>query len=199
MSQVISDYSSSPNSAPLWRLSVRQYHDMIARGILSSADRVELLEGLLVEKMPKKPRHSFITQKLKDYLALVLPPGFFANAQEPITTPDSEPEPDLSIIRGDRTAFVDRHPRADEVAAIEVSDTTLAHDRGIKDWEMDPASGTLKVYTSPKRFKEIGAAGVLSGGNVLPVFSLGMKEWLELAGKRGLRIITFLNPVPLAG
>lgn len=146
---------------PLWRLSVEQYHDMIAKGILDGGDPVELLEGLLVQKMPKKPRHSFINQKLKDYFTLVLPSGFFANAQEPVTTSDSEPEPDISIIRGTRESFRDRHPQAEEiVAVIEVSDTTLQRDRGIKKrlyaranipqyWIVNLPERQVEVYLDP--------------------------------------------------
>jgi hypothetical protein len=44
---------------------------------------------------------------------------------------------------------------------------------------------TIKVYTSVSRFKKIGEDGVLTGGSVLPGFSLAVKEWLDRAGKRG--------------
>lgn len=46
---------------PIWRISVAQYHQMIKAGILTDGDPVELLEGLLVEKMSKKPSHRAVT------------------------------------------------------------------------------------------------------------------------------------------
>lgn len=52
-------------------------------------------------------------------------------------------------------------------------------------WEVDPAARTVKVYTNVRRHKLAGEDGTLSGGNVLPGFSLGVREWFEKAGKRG--------------
>lgn len=54
-----------PNlDAPVWRISVENYHAMIDAGILGPDDKVELLEGVLVEKMSKKPPHASITGAL---------------------------------------------------------------------------------------------------------------------------------------
>lgn len=118
---------------PIWRLSIEQYHEMINKGILNDDDPVELLEGLLIPKMPKKPPHSLTTELTRDAFARLLPPGWHVRGQEPITTEDSEPEPDASVIRGERRDYFDRHPGPDDIAiVIEVSDTTLQRDRGLK-------------------------------------------------------------------
>src|SRR5689334_21534048 len=85
---------------PVYRLSVEQYHEMIRNGIFKSGDRVELLEGILVPKMTKKPPHTFASQVLIDLLPPMLPPGWFFNSQEPLTTAESEPEPDAALVRG---------------------------------------------------------------------------------------------------
>ncbi|MCU0495248.1 MAG: hypothetical protein MUD01_26980 [Chloroflexaceae bacterium] len=61
----------------IWRLDVNQYHQMIQSGILTDDDPVELLEGLLVLKMPKHPSHTLTTQLTRDALARLLPPGWF--------------------------------------------------------------------------------------------------------------------------
>jgi Uma2 family endonuclease len=52
-------------------------------------------------------------------------------------------------------------------------------------WEMDPEDKIVRVYTSVRRFTEVGEDGNLSGGDVLPGFTLSVREWLERAGKRG--------------
>lgn len=120
---------------PIWRLSVEQYHEMINAGILTDDDPVELLEGMLVPKMPKKLIHRVTTQLTREALARLLPPGWYVDAQEPVTTEDSEPEPDVAVIRGERRDYLhlDRHPGPADVAiVIEVSDTTLRRDRGLK-------------------------------------------------------------------
>src|SRR4051794_9081741 len=82
-------------TVPIYRLSVEQYHAMIEAGILHSGEPVELLEGWLVPKMTKHPPHIFATQTLRDLLPPLVAPGWFVNDQEPVTTEESEPEPDL--------------------------------------------------------------------------------------------------------
>ena len=117
----------------LWRISVEQYHQMIDAGILTDDDPIELLEGLLVEKMSKNPPHSVVTGLLQDLLRQVISAGWYLNAQEPVTTRDSEPEPDLAIVRGKRVDYLIHHPLPKDTAlVIEVADTTLRRDRGIK-------------------------------------------------------------------
>jgi Uma2 family endonuclease len=125
--------SMSVPSAPIWRLSVAQYHHMIQSGILTDNDPVELLEGWLVTKMPKNPRHTLATQLSHEILARIVPSGWFVNVQEPITTADSEPEPDIAVIRGDRRDYSERHPSPSDVGlVIEVADATLQQDRTLK-------------------------------------------------------------------
>lgn len=52
-------------------------------------------------------------------------------------------------------------------------------------WEVGPTARTVKVYTSVKRHKEVGEEGTLSGGGVLPGFSLSVRDWFEKVGNRG--------------
>lgn len=146
---------------PIWRLSVEQYHEMIRTGILTDDDPVELLEGWLVTKMPKNPPHRLATQLARELIDRLLPPGWYVDAQEPITTASSEPEPDVLVVRGERRQYSDRHPRADEVAlVIEVSDTTLQRDRTLKKaiyaregipiyWIVNLSEAQIEVYTAP--------------------------------------------------
>lgn len=118
---------------PIYRLSVAQYHDMIRSGILTDDDPVELLEGWLVTKMPKNPRHSLATQLTRDALAGIIPQDWHVDVQEPITTEDSEPEPDVLVVRGNRRDYIERHPSPAEVAlVVEVADATLQRDRTLK-------------------------------------------------------------------
>jgi Uma2 family endonuclease len=146
---------------PIWRLSVAQYHQMTRQGILTDDDPVELLEGWLVTKMPKNPPHRLATQLAREALATMLPVGWHINDQEPITTEESEPEPDLSIVRGERRHYVERHPSASDLAlVIEVADTTLQRDRTSKQriyaraaipvyWIINLAERQVEVYTNP--------------------------------------------------
>jgi Uma2 family endonuclease len=106
---------------------------MIRSGILTDDDPVELLEGWLVTKMPKNRRHSLATQLTREALAGIIPQGWYVDAQEPITTEDSEPEPDVMVVRGNPRDYIERHPSPAEVAlVVEVADATLQRDRTLK-------------------------------------------------------------------
>lgn len=143
------------------RLSVEQYHQMIEAGILTADDKVELLEGWLVSKMAKKPPHSAATTLTRDALIALLPAGWYVPSQEPVTFADSEPEPDLMIVRGAARDYLDRHPSPqDVVLVIEVADTTLARDRKLKKriyaragipiyWIVNLRARRVEVYSAP--------------------------------------------------
>lgn len=145
----------------IWRLSVEQYHAMIQAGILTEDDPVELLEGWLVTKMPKNPKHSLATQLIQEALTRLLFPGWHVNVQEPVTTGDSEPEPDVLVVRGDRRQYTDRHPGPREVALIvEVADSSLRRDQVLKKrlyaaagilvyWVVNLPEARIEVYTDP--------------------------------------------------
>ncbi len=146
---------------PIYRLSVTQYHDLIDRGILTSDDPVELLEGWLVLKMTKKPPHSVATRRTRLALEKVVSPGYFVDSQEPVTTGDSEPEPDVCIVRANAGDYTAQHPGASDVPLIvEVADTTLPTDRVTKKrvyaragfpvyWIVNLVNSVVEVYTIP--------------------------------------------------
>jgi Uma2 family endonuclease len=140
---------------------VPQYHELIRAGILTEDDPVELLEGRLVTRMPKNPRHRLATRLLRQALERVVPAGWYVDSQEPVTLPDGEPEPDGMVVRGEPRNYADRHPRPAELAlVVEVSDTTPAFDRTAKRRSYAHASipvyrilnlhdGQLEVYSDP--------------------------------------------------
>jgi hypothetical protein len=146
---------------PIWRLTVEQYHEMIRAGILTDDDPVELLEGWLVPKMPKNPPHRVVTRLTQKALDRIPPPGWDVRVQDPITTDTSEPEPDLAVARGDTRQYVDRHPGPKDLAlAIEVAETTLTRDRGLKKriyararipafWIINLVDRQVELYTDP--------------------------------------------------
>lgn len=146
---------------PVWRLSIEQYHRMIQTGILTDDDPVELLEGCLITKMPKNPPHRLVTKLTRETITRLLPEGWYVDSQEPITTDDSEPEPDIVVVRGDPRQYCDRHPQPHEIAVvIEVSDTTLQRDRNLKKrlyaragipvyWIINLPENQIEIYTQP--------------------------------------------------
>lgn len=145
----------------LWRFSVDKYHELIESGVLDEDTPVELLEGWLVEKMSKNPPHSVATNLVRRFLERVGIADTFISSQEPITLSTSEPEPDLSLIRGFERDYVSRHPYpADVVLAVEVANTSLKRDStwkkrvyasaGIEQyWIFNLDMRQLEVYTAP--------------------------------------------------
>lgn len=144
-----------------FRLSVDQYHAMIQAGILTDDDPVELLEGLLVQKMPRNPEHRFSKRSLTKLLTAMLPPGWEVFCEDPLTTSDSEPEPDICVIRGTDRDYIRKHPSpADTILTAEVANTSVHRDRGRKKriyaragvpvyWIVNLVDQQIEVYTDP--------------------------------------------------
>lgn len=134
---------------------------MIQTGILTDDDPVEFLEGLMVTKMPENPSHSLATHLTRNALAQVVPSQWYVDAQAPFTTRDSEPEPDVLVVRGERRRCRDRHPQAQDVALIgEVANATLQRDRTLKKriyaramipvyWIINLAERKIEWYAQP--------------------------------------------------
>jgi Uma2 family endonuclease len=151
---------SIPEDAVM-RFSVARYHDMIRAGLLTTEDHVELLEGLLINKMPKSPRHRMVTKLVRSALEAITPSGWYVDSQEPITLGESEPEPDAVVVRGETRDFFDRHPEPKDLAlVVEVSDSTLDRDRGLKRrmyaragitayWIVNLVDNQVEVHTAP--------------------------------------------------
>ncbi|MEM1029903.1 MAG: Uma2 family endonuclease [Myxococcota bacterium] len=115
------------------RFSVEAYQRLGRAGVLTEADRVELLEGWIVPKMVHNPPHALAIELVDDALRAVLPAGWRLRIQSPITTADSEPEPDVAVVRGGPRERDGRHPTPEDVAlVVEVADSSLDTDRTIK-------------------------------------------------------------------
>ena len=116
---------------PIHRFTVAQYHALGEQGVLGPGDRVELLEGLIVQKINQLPPHSFAVQLLSRWMYGNVPESLVVRCQLPITLSASEPEPDFAIVAGASDEYRQRHPSGDECRLlVEVADTSLARDLG---------------------------------------------------------------------
>lgn len=154
-------------SDPLWlrRWSVLEYHEMIETGILTANDRVELLEGWIVNKMSQNPPHRNSVSRVVKRIAKVLPETWTMSVQGPITLSDSEPEPDITLARGEEEIYDTRHPEpADVGVLIEVGDSSVLDDRRYKGelyakakisefWLINLIDRRVEVYTKPRSGK----------------------------------------------
>src|SRR5580704_14951849 len=90
------------------RLSVEEYHRLDEFN--ENGKRTELVRGIVIEKTSKSPLHATIATRLFKLVLRVLPQGYTVRKEEPLTLRDSEPEPDLSVIRGSDDDFTKAHP-----------------------------------------------------------------------------------------
>ena len=128
---------------------------MVRTAIIGEDDPVELLEGWIVKKMTKSPRHRLATRLLRDALQRHIPQGWDVDSQDPVTLSASEPEPDATIVRGGPRDYADRHPGAGDVALVaEVSDSSLA-----------PIGASRRQFTPPPALPFIGSSTCWRGGS----------------------------------
>jgi Uma2 family endonuclease len=155
---------TSPAPADLYRFSVDQYDRMVRDGTLGEDDPVELLDGMVVRKMPRGPRHVAATKACLRLLRGLLKAGWHAAKEDPVRFPDfDEPEPDVAAIRGEEAAYADHHPGPADIAlVVEVADATLIRDRTVKlrtyatagiptYWIVNLKDDQVEVYSDPDR------------------------------------------------
>jgi Uma2 family endonuclease len=149
-------------SLPVRRFTIDEYHRIIQDGILGEDEHVELLEGWIVTKMSKNPPHdTMISIIMMDVITPRLSGGWHCRGQSAATTGDSEPEPDIAVVRGPKRDYLTRHPGpADMALVVEVSDTSLPRDRLDKGrifaranipvyWIINLVDHQVEVYSDP--------------------------------------------------
>ena len=104
------------------------YERLVSAGILGPGDRVELLEGEIIEISPEKSRHAAAVDLALDALRRRLGASHTIRVQHPLAVSEtSEPKPDLAVVPGTPRDYVDRHPSSADLL-VEVSDS-LEYDR----------------------------------------------------------------------
>jgi Uma2 family endonuclease len=129
------------------RFTVDSYEQMIAHGILMENDRVELLDGEIVEKMAPGTRHSASVDRLNRLFALALGERAIVHVQGPVMLPPhSMPEPDVTILRARADFYAGKRPEPKDILLLaEVSDSSLAFDRTFK-LSLYAAAGICEVW-----------------------------------------------------
>lgn len=132
MSTVIRE--TGPVMAPHRKLSVEEYHRMGEVGILREDDRVELIDGELIEMTPIGPFHAGLGGMLVELLGYRTAGRAIAWGQNPIhLSARSEPQPDFALLRHRQDRYKRSLPTAKDVLLlVEISDKTLRYDRETK-------------------------------------------------------------------
>jgi len=144
------------------KFTVEQYHQMVTNGILSPSDRLELINGEIIEMSPIGIRHASCVRRAINLLARKLGDSAIIDAQDPVKLNDSsEPQPDIAVLRPRADFYADAHPQPQDILLlIEVADTTIATDRAVKVplyasnsipelWLIDLNNQIIEVYYEP--------------------------------------------------
>ena len=159
------------------RFTVDEYHRMAEAGILGEDDRVELIEGEIVEMSPIGWRHQACVDRLTHRLVPALQNRAILRPQGPIRlSSDSEPQPDLVVLRPRVDFYAEGGPGPEDVLwLIEISDTSLRYDRDVKVplygrygipevWVVDLEGEQVFVYRDPRSGGGYRSARVLGRG-----------------------------------
>jgi len=162
------------------RISTNRYQMMVATGVLTKYDRVELIEGDMLDMAPIGTRHSAITSRLNELFILAVARSATVVVGGPVNLGEfSEPQPDLMILKRRADFYSGKIPEsADVLLLIEVSDSSLSFDQGAKlnlyarygiseYWVVDVEGKRVVTYQEPTakgyvRKVEFAAADVLA-------------------------------------
>jgi Uma2 family endonuclease len=152
------------------RLTVDEFERMERVGILHEDERVELIDGELIQMAPIGSRHAGCVISCLDVFRRYPADWFLLSVQNPIRLSDfSEPQPDLALLRPRPDNYTESNPRAEDVLlVIEVSDTSAAYDRRVKlpryaaagipeAWLVNLPRRSIEVYREPRdgRYQQV--------------------------------------------
>ena len=157
------------------KLSVDKYEQMVRAGILTENDRVELIRGELIDKMPAGDAHVEAVNRLSRRFSKLLDEAVTVSVQNPLVLADSEPEPDVAV-------YTRRAPgkarAADVHLVIEVADSSLDFDRTVKlslyaeagigeYWIVNVLDEEIEVHRRPQLDGSYANCAVLKRGEIL--------------------------------
>jgi Uma2 family endonuclease len=146
-----------------YRFTVDEYHKMGEAGIFDEDDRVELIDGEIIEMSPINPPHAWCVTRLNKLFVLGVGDEAIVNVQNPIYLDDgTEPQPDLSLLKPIDFSGSKNHPGpSDILLVVEVAESTLGSDRkhkvpryaraGIPEvWLINVKKAAMEVYSEPE-------------------------------------------------
>jgi len=144
-----------------------KYERATELGLLGPDDRVELIEGEIVQKMPQNSPHSTALSLTLEALRPAFPIGFVVRPQLPLNIGSlSQPEPDLAVVVGSARDYANAQPNAENaVLVVEISDSTLLPDQTTKAalyaragvaeyWIVNLPERRLEVHRQPASIEE---------------------------------------------
>lgn len=149
--------------APAHRFSVAEYYAMAEAGIFGEDDRVELLEGEVVQMVPIGSKHNGVVNRLNRVLSTTVGDRAIVQIQGAVRIDDlSESQPDVALLRNRPDFYADAHPGpSDILLLIEVMQTSADYDRTVKAplyarsdiaelWLVNLEADVIQVLCSPR-------------------------------------------------
>jgi Uma2 family endonuclease len=182
-------YTLSQQGKPMKATEMRrwtreEYERMIAAGMFAPGERLELVDGEILQMPPQGSVHATVIQLMSDALRSAFGPAFSVRQQLPIgLAADSEPEPDLAVVAGTPRDYWDAHPRT-AALLVEVSDATPEYDRrrkgslyaraGVCDfWIVNLVERCIEVYREPHQASYGSCRRVFPGDRLEPLAAPG--------------------------
>ncbi|MDB9537532.1 Uma2 family endonuclease [Dolichospermum planctonicum CS-1226] len=130
-----------------FRFTISQYHQMSEAGILSENDKVELINGEIIEMSPIGRRHTACVNRLNSVFSELLGKKVIVAVQNPILLNNlSEPEPDIALLKPRTDFYESGHPQPQDIfLLIEVADSSIEYDRDVK-IPLYASSGITEVW-----------------------------------------------------
>ena len=162
-----------------YKWTVEDYHQLVETGLLEGKP-LELLEGELIEMSPEGVPHHYTNQSVADYLRTLLNGKVSISESHPITLDNSEPEPDIAVVRLPQEIYKQHHPYPEDIYwLIEVSNRTLEKDlkaktityarNGIPEyWVIDLPHKKVWVFTQPN-INGYSQTQEFTAGNISPI------------------------------
>lgn len=160
--ELICGHVAFRNSDRRWRFTTEDYYRMAEAGILREDDRVELLEGEIVDMSPIGSHHAGCVKRLNALLTTHVGSKAVVSVQDPLRLlSGQEPQPDLMVLEPRADFYGNAHPTPPDVLLlIEVADTSVGLDREVKAalyarvgireyWLVDLTQNTVTLYTRP--------------------------------------------------
>lgn len=114
--------------------TVDDYYRMAEAGILGPEDRVELIDGEIIEMSPIGSRHARCVSYATELFIVAFRGQTIVRVQDPLRLSNyTEPEPDIVLLKPRKDRYISKHPEGtDTLLVVEVADTTLRYDRNVK-------------------------------------------------------------------
>jgi Uma2 family endonuclease len=157
--------ATAPGAAPATaphRFTVAEYYRIASAGVLGEDDRVELIDGQILDMSPISPGHAYAVDCCNRAFSAGVGGAAVVRVQNPLALGDyDEPEPDVALVNPPGSRYAAAHPgAADVLLLVEVAESSLAYDQstkaalyaaaGIREmWVVNLPAGVLEVYRVP--------------------------------------------------